>query len=169
MRDYKNTATKQGRLMNFQELIMEMIKAHSFKASISLLGAFMLFHLLPIAHFLVIGVLLVVSDTITGIWAAIKRSESINSKGLRRTIEKVVMYSTAICLVLAVESAFTGTKYFTMAVSLYIILVELFSVLENISGITGTNIIGAIRSLLYERFPKLKELLKVQEDINPEG
>lgn len=145
--------------MNFEQLIAEITKAHSAKAAFSLFGGFLFIHLLPIAHFLAIGVLLVVSDWITGVWAAFHRKEQITSKGLRRTVEKVVMYSLAIVLVLVVETAFIGTHYVVASVALYISLVELFSNLENISTITNSNIIGATRTVLFTRFPGLKSLM----------
>ena len=150
--------------MNFQEFITELAKAHSAKAVASIIGAYLLLHVLPIAHFIMIGVVLVVSDWFTGVWAAIKRNEKITSGGLRRTVEKVVMYTLAICLVLVVETAFFGTNYVVALVAMYISFVELFSNLENISNITGSNIIGAVRTVLYKRFPFLKKLMQAEED-----
>ena len=154
--------------MNFEQLIAEITKAHSAKAVVSLFGAFLFLHILPIAHFLAIGTLLVVSDWVTGVWAAIKRKEKITSKGLRRTVEKVVMYSLAIVLVLVVETAFLGTHYVVAAVALYISMVELFSNLENISSITDSNIIGATRTVLFARFPMLKSLMTTEKKSDKE-
>ncbi|MEL6968622.1 MAG: phage holin family protein [Bacteroidota bacterium] len=163
----KNT-TNQKWTMNFQDFITELAKAHSAKAIASIIGAYLMLHVLPIAHFLVIGIILVVSDWFTGVWAAIKRKEKITSGGLRRTIEKAVMYSLAIVLVLVVESAFFGTHYVVALVAMYISFVELFSNLENISNITGSNIIGAVRTIMYKRFPFLEKLMK-SEDPKAEG
>ena len=164
MRGENTTTHKSGLIMNFQEFITELARQHSVKAGMSLIGAYLLLHVLPIAHFLVIGVVLVVSDWITGVWAAIKRNEKITSGGLRRTIEKGVMYSLAIVLVLIVESAFFGTQYVVALVAMYISFVELFSNLENISNITGSNIIGAVRTIIYKRFPFMKKLMNSKED-----
>ena len=150
-------AGNETRDMNFQELITELVKAHSPRAIASLVAAFVFFHLLPIAHFLVIGTVLVISDWFTGVWAAMRRHEHITPKGLRRTIEKIVMYCLAIILVLIVEAAFLKTHYFVAAVALYISLTELMSNLENISSITGSNIIGAVKALMFRRFPFLEK------------
>lgn len=155
----ENTTHKRGLIMNFQELITEIARQHSAKAVASVIGAYLLLHILPVAHFLVIGVLLVVSDWFTGVWAAVKRKEKITSGGLRRTIEKAVMYTLAVVLVLIVETAFLGTHYIVALVAMYISLVELFSNLENISNITGSNIIGAARTVIYKRFPLLEKMM----------
>lgn len=163
MRGENNTTHKSGLIMNFQDFITELTRQHSAKAVASVVGAYLLLHVLPIAHFLVIGVVLVVSDWFTGVWAAVKREEKITSGGLRRTVEKAVMYMLAIVLVLIVESAFFGTSYVVALVAMYISFVELFSNLENISSITGSNIIGAVKTIVYERFPFMEKLLKPKE------
>lgn len=147
-------------MMNFQEFLTTLAKAHSFKAGASLVGSYVMLQILPIAQFLAVGIVLVCCDWVTGVWAAWKRKETITSKGLRRTVEKVVMYSLAICLVLIVETVFFGTHFLVGAASLYISLVELFSNLENISSITGNNLVGAIKMVLFKRFPFLEKLLQ---------
>ena len=159
MRGKNNTTHKSGLIMNFQDFITELARQHSAKAIASLVGAYLLLHVLPIAHFLVIGVVLVISDWFTGVWAAVKQKEKITSGGLRRTVEKAVMYTLAILLVLIVESAFFGTSYVVALVAMYISFVELFSNLENISSITGSNIIGAARAIIFKRLPFLEKLL----------
>lgn len=159
MRGKNDTTHKSGLIMNFQDFITELARQHSAKAIASIVGAYLLLHLLPIAHFLAIGVLLVVSDWFTGVWAAIKRKEKITSGGLRRTIEKAVMYTLAIVLVLIVETAFLGTHYVVALVAMYISFVELFSNLENISNITGSNILGAVRAIIRKRVPFMDKLM----------
>jgi len=161
-----NTVTKQlGRhMMNFQDFIIALSKAHGLKAFFSLSGAFVALHLLPIAHFLAIGVLLVLCDWVTGVWAAINRKEKITSKGLRRTVGKVLLYSLAIVLVMVVETTFFESNYLVAVVALYISIVELFSNLENISSITGRNIIGVVRTTLFVRFPFLKKIMNVENN-----
>ncbi|MEM7290061.1 MAG: phage holin family protein [Pseudomonadota bacterium] len=158
MRAKPNTTNPKW-LMNFQDLITALFRAHSARAAASVLGSYLILHLLPIAHFIAIGIVLVISDWFTGVWAAIKREEKITSRGLRRTVEKILMYSLAVFLVLMVETAFFGSSYVVAAVAMYIALVELFSNLENISSITGSNIIGIVRTTIYARFPFLKKLM----------
>lgn len=153
--------------MNFQELLMELARQNSGKAALSIIASFVLGHLLPIAHFIGIGILLVTSDWVTGVWAAMRREEKITSKGLRRTVEKIFLYSLAILLVMVVESAFFHTHILTAAVALYISLVELFSNLENISDITGSNIISAFRKSLFTRFPALKYIFTNKKEQEP--
>lgn len=146
--------------MDFQELLTELARAHGLKAALSLIGAFLVVHLLPIAHFIVIGSLLVACDWFTGVWASITRNEKITSQGLRRTVRKIVFYSLGIVLVLVVESAFFHTYYLVTTLALYISMVELFSNLENIGTITGSNIIGVVRKTIYKNAPWLKKLME---------
>lgn len=155
--------------MSFQQLIMELVKANSFKAGTSLVAAFLFLHILPIAQFIAIAGLLVTSDWVTGIWAAYKRREKITSKGLRRTVEKILMYSLAIFITMVVEVAFFSSHYVVAAVSLYICLVELYSNLENISTITSTNIIGVVKDVVAVRFPWVGRMLRKQDAPDDEG
>jgi len=159
MRGIRNN--KNGsKAMDFQELLTGLARAHGLKAALSLIGAFLIVHLLPIAHFIVIGSLLVACDWFTGVWASITRNEKITSQGLRRTVRKIVFYSLGIVLVLVVESTFFRTYYLVTTVALYISMVELYSNLENIGIITGRNITGVFRSTLYKNAPWLKNIME---------
>lgn len=144
--------------MNFQELIVELAKVHSTKAAAALVGAFLFAQVLPVASLLAVGIFLVVCDWVTGVWSAIKRNEKITSKGLRRTVEKIVMYSLSIIIVLAVEIVFFNSHVLVVGVALYISLVELFSNLENISSITGTNILAVVKDAIMDKFPAMRRL-----------
>lgn len=155
--------------MSFQQLILELVKANSFKAGTSLVGAFLFLQILPIAQFIAIAGLLVTSDWVTGVWAAYKRHERITSKGLRRTVEKILMYSLAIFITMVVEVAFFSSHYVVAAVALYICLVELYSNLENISSITNTNIIGVVKEVVAVRFPWVGRMLRKHDPADDEG
>lgn len=52
--------------------------------------------LAPIKPVMITVGVLIVSDLITGVWAARKRGESITSAALGRTISKMVVYQTAV-------------------------------------------------------------------------
>jgi hypothetical protein len=80
-------------------------------------------------------------------WAAFKRGERINSRAMRSTIEKTIFYFIAILLSELVKIVFlVGVDSFalTFVVASYIAIREFWSCLENISDITGTDIIGGI-------------------------
>lgn len=155
MRGKLRTATQSG-IMNFQDFLTQLLAAHGWKAALSVVGAFVGGALMPVSSFLAVGVMLVVADWFTGVTAARQRGERITSRGLMRTLRKVVFYSLAIVLVMTVEQAFfSGSHWMVYLTSAYIAMVELFSNLENISSITGTDIAAPLRRALRLRLPWL--------------
>jgi uncharacterized membrane protein len=105
---------------------------------------------LPIKHFLIFTIFVVFSDTVTGILAAKKRGESITSKGLYRTSQKVVTYFCGIMIFHGASITFGLPSQITYSVSFIIAATELFSISENIKSITGTNI-GTIILRFFRR------------------
>jgi hypothetical protein len=61
------------------------------KLSIAVMAA-----LAPIKPVMITVGILILSDLITGIWAARKRGETITSAALGRTVSKMVVYQTAV-------------------------------------------------------------------------
>ena len=144
--------------MNFQELLTNLFAAHGWKAVLSIVVAWIGNALLPVSAFLAVGVGLVCADWVTGITAAVVRREKITSRGLTRTLGKALFYSLAIVLVLIVERTFFAqSNWMVYMVSAYIALVELFSNLENISIITGTDIAAPLRRMLRRTLPWFRE------------
>jgi uncharacterized membrane protein len=105
---------------------------------------------LPIKHFLIFTIFVVLSDTVTGIMAARKRGEPITSKGLYRTSQKVVTYFCGIMIFHGAGITFGLPSQITYSVSFIIAATELFSISENIKSITGTNI-GTIILRFFRR------------------
>ncbi len=140
---------KQER-MNFEYLIMELSRAHGLKALLSIIISWIGVNLMPVASFIAVGIVLVTCDWITGVTAARMQKVKITSRGLFRSVQKIVFYSLAIVLVLIVEKSMLGTDWLVYLVSSYIAMVELYSNLENISVITGTNIIGVVKNAIGE-------------------
>jgi len=134
--------------MSFEQLLVALAKAHGWKAISSIILGWIGVNLMPVASFLAVGIVLVICDWITGLTAAKKRGDKITSRGLYRTVEKIVFYSMAIVLVLIVEKSMLGTDWLVYLVSSYIALVELYSNLENISVITGTNILEVVKTAI---------------------
>lgn len=154
-----NRFTTENAAMSFQELLIGLVKAHSFKAGCALMLSWLTFHILPVAHFLAAGAFLVATDWVTGVAASIKARRKITSRGLIRTIGKITWYSLAIVLTLIVEKVYLHTTFMVITVSLYISFVELFSNLENISALTDRDIIGIVRRAVFARLPWIKSLL----------
>jgi uncharacterized membrane protein len=106
--------------------------------------------LFPIKHFLIFTIFVVFADTVTGIIASRKRNESITSKGLYRTSQKVVTYFCGIMIFHGASVTFGLPSQITFSVSFIIAATELFSISENIKSITGTNI-GTIILRFFRR------------------
>ena len=98
--------------------------------------------LTPAVPIIIFTGVLIFTDTITGVWAAKKRGDKITSKALGRTVTKMMLYSIAIFLTFGFEIMFPALQvvHIGQIASGYICLVELKSVFENISDITGLNI-----------------------------
>jgi uncharacterized membrane protein len=94
----------------------------------------------PIKHFLIFTIFVVFADTVTGIMAARKRNESITSKGLYRTSQKVVVYFVGIMIFHGASVTFGLPSQIVYSVSFLISFTELYSISENIKSITGVNI-----------------------------
>lgn len=109
--------------------------------------------LTPAVPIIIFTGVLIFSDTATGIWAAVKRGEKITSRALGRTATKIVLYSAVILLTFGFEVFFPALQYVHMGqiASGYICLVELKSIYENVSDITGLDIwshlVGKIEKL----------------------
>lgn len=97
--------------------------------------------LLPVRPFILLCMMLVLADMFTGITAAKQRGEPINSKGMRRTVRKILGYFAAIVCVHACDYVFEVQKNYgfdmAFSVAALIALTELKSVLENVSSYTG--------------------------------
>ena len=95
---------------------------------------------IPIKGFLIFTVFVVFADMATGILAAKKEQQKINSKGLYRTIEKIVVYFCAILIFEGARNTFSLPFNITYMTAFLIAAVELTSISENIKRITGVNL-----------------------------
>jgi len=117
-----------------------------------------LWFVVPIAPFFWLAVGLVVLDTITGVIAAQKRKEKINSRGFARLLSKIVVYMAAIIGCRGVEMVLYVPNVTFLAVGA-IALTELMSVLENTRIVSGANITGVVGGLLskFQKAPDKDE------------
>ena len=111
--------------------------------------------LAPIKPLLLACGALIIADLITGIMAAKKRKEKINSADMRRSLSKMVVYQIAII------SAFVLEKYMldnllpvSKIVSGVIGMVEFKSILENASVIAGEDILKLVLEKLGSKNAK---------------
>lgn len=104
---------------------------------------------IPIKGFLIFTIFVVFADMGTGILAAKKEGQKINSRGLYRTIEKIVVYFCAILIFEGARNTFSLPNITYMAAFL-IATVELYSISENIKRITGVNL-GVLITRFFNR------------------
>ena len=115
---------------------------------------------MPIKDFAYISIIFVLADLITGIWAALKRKEKLTSKGIRKTLGKLLSYLTIIMLVHLFERFIMETDYLHLVniVTGVIVLAEFKSITENLESITGNKIFTKIYETVYNTFSKKKDL-----------
>ena len=116
----------------------------------SLCCGFIASFFIPIKGFLLFVIFVVFSDTFTGILAAKKRKETITSKGLYRTSQKILTYFCGIMIFHGASITFGLPSQIVYSVSFLIAFTELYSVSENIKSITGVNI-GTIILKFFKR------------------
>lgn len=103
----------------------------------------------PIQPMIFAVIALILIDLITGIWAALKRDEKIQSACLRRTVTKTAVYQFALVSAFIVEKWLLGdslplVKFVTSIIS----LTETLSIFENLNVIYGSNIFKKVLLLL---------------------
>lgn len=95
---------------------------------------------IPIKGFLIFTVFVVFADMATGIMAARKEGQKINSKGLYRTTEKIVVYFVSILIFEGAKNTFSIPIPITYMCAMMIAATELFSIAENVKRITGVEL-----------------------------
>lgn len=117
--------------------------------------------LAPVWMFIMLMLVLVLSDTLTGVKAAKMRGDRITSKGLRRTSAKFIYYSLAIFLARGMEWVFLSDIQIlayhvdkinvTYGVAFFLASIELKSNYENISSILGIELWEAVKDYFKNR------------------
>lgn len=97
--------------------------------------------LAPIHAVIITVFVLVIADMITGIWAAKKQGQEVNSASMRRSVSKLFIFEVVIIAAFLVEQFLIGGLFpATKIVAGAIGLVELKSILENANIIAGEDI-----------------------------
>ena len=105
---------------------------------------------IPIKGFLIFTIFVVFADMGTGILAAKKEQQKINSKGLYRTMEKIVVYFCGILIFEGARNTFSLPFNITYMAAFLMAAVELTSISENIKRITGVNL-GTLITRFFTR------------------
>lgn len=128
------------------------MKEYIYKGLLVLLSIFA-----PIKALLISCGVLIVADMITGMMAAKKRKESIQSAEMRRSVSKMVVYQIAIMSAYVLESyMLDGLLPVSKIVAGVIGMVEFKSILENTSVIAGQDILKLVLEKLGSKNAKVK-------------
>lgn len=96
----------------------------------------------PIHATLAATLALVSADLVTGIIAAVKRGERVQSSKLRRTVVKALVYESAICLGFVAQRWMLADSIPAVNILAGLIgVVELKSILENLDAIGGGTVL----------------------------
>ena len=120
----------------------------------------------PIQTMLLSTGALVICDLITGVMAARKAGQPITSKGIKRTVVKLLVYDLAILLAHITEVYLTQHSIPVLNVVTSIIgITELKSCLENLQKISGSGVV----TLILDRISSAKNVDNSKSPANPDG
>lgn len=139
---------------------------HNFVILIQVILAF----LLPIQPLILLVTMMIVFDTISGIWKAKKLKEPITSHKLSRVISKMLLYQGALITFFLLEKyllaefivLFISISFFlSKVVAIFFCGIELMSMNENIKAVKGFNLFQMFKSMLT----RVKEVKEEMVDI----
>ena len=125
------------------------MKQHFIQGLDYILGFLVVFFLEITAALFAVGFLIIV-DTFTGIWAAYKRKEEINSRKLGRIMQKIVLYPLAIIIAKVAEDYLAPDIPWIYVTTGIIGAVEVKSNFENIGSILGFNLWKRIKAVIWK-------------------
>lgn len=150
------------KILSFYSQILTLMKT-KFTILLQVIGVF----LLPIKFLIILIIVIIIVDMISGIWKSKKQGIPFTSNRLSHTISKIVLYCGALIIVYGLDIAllgefialFTTIKLFlTKGLACFLITVEIVSFHENFEGITGVN--------LFKRFKDyLTRAKQIKDDI----
>ena len=113
--------------------------------------------LAPISGIMITVGLLILADTVIGIWKAKKLGERISSRKLSQVISKMFLYETTIVLFFLIDkfilgdilgALFSVPFLLTKVVALTLASVEVFSIDENYRAVRGSGLWNAFKALV---------------------
>lgn len=94
---------------------------------------------------------LILIDLFTGIWRSKKEHAPITSKGLRTTVEKTLSYFVVVIACVLIDVFLMMPILVSTLVLGYISFVELYSICENITKVTGIDFIAFIKDKITKK------------------
>jgi len=93
--------------------------------------------------------LLIMVDTFTGVWSAVKHKDKITSRRAGRIIAKLVLYPMAIIVAKVSEMYLSPDIAWTYITTSIIAVIEIKSIFENIGKILGYKLWDRIRKAIW--------------------
>lgn len=139
--------------------------AQLFKDKIILVYQVFAAFILPIKPLIVLVGLMIVFDTISGIWKAKKKKEDITSRKLSRVVSKMLLYQVALITFYALDVYIFGEfiaivtsipHFMTKFVAIFFVSVEFLSITENIKEVTGFSVWDNLKKV-FNRIKDVKD------------
>jgi toxin secretion/phage lysis holin len=147
--------------MDYQLNYRPMPELTSYSKLWMAFGAFMLSYFSPIKEIVHVMIIFLAVDTISGVWAAYKSGEAIESHKLRKTVYKLIWYTAAVMLTHMAETCFSlQWSSMTKIVAAFICFVELKSIFENIARITDEPVFKRLSRMFKKKTDELENHLK---------
>ncbi len=133
---------------------MKQVLLNSFSGAYLEVCAFLALFFAPInASLLAIG-FLIMADTFTGIWAANKQGDKIDSRKAGRIISKLILYPASIIISQVAQQYLAPDIPWTKVTTGIIATIEVKSNFENISIILGYDLWSRIKKSIWKDKPK---------------
>ena len=133
-------------------MLTETICASSLKAFCLKIAILVLAYFTPISEMVIVMLIFLLLDTISGIWASLKKGEKLESHKLRKTVYKIVWYTVAVMLSWMMEKTFFLTwSNLASLVCGFICFVELKSIFENVTSITNEPVFLKILKIIKRK------------------
>lgn len=94
---------------------------------------------------------LIIIDLVTGTCAAFKKKEKITSRRMADTIFKMIFYNIAVLSGFLLESLAGNAIPIVNIVATVIGTIELYSILENVSTMTNTDIVDRVKEVFKRK------------------
>ena len=134
---------------------------------ITYLATFSLAIITPVQDALIAIMVLVLCDAITGIAASMKEKQEFSSRRLKQTVVKIFLYEITILMTSLAEQHMFGSTFPIIKTTLGVIgLVELTSLVENLSRYTDNNVAKIISAKLRDMLNTPITMNKYKEDEN---
>jgi len=130
----------------------------NFADALSKVAVPLISYLSPVKEIVHVLLIFIAVDFISGVWASRKRREKIESRRFRKTLTKFLWYTVALILSYMMERTFhLSWSNLSGIVGGFICFIELKSIFENITVITGEPVFLKILNLIRRRGSKAME------------